>query len=191
MTKRQWGTLLAGVSTVALVTACGSTGSKPPQAGAVTDATPTASLPSIEATTPRSDESSADAPGPAGPATTETDDQSGAITVSIGTARFTATLADTDTARAFAERLPLTLAMNDVNGNEKAFELDEALPGAAANPGTIASGDLMLYGSSTIVLFYESFETAYRYSRIGWLDAPDGLAQALGAGDVTVTFAGP
>ena len=49
----------------------------------------------------------------------------------------------------------------------------------------------MLYGSSTIVLFYESFDTSYAYSRIGRLDAPDRLAEMLGAGDVTVTFAKP
>ena len=113
------------------------------------------------------------------------------ITVSIGTAQFSATLADTDTARAFADRLPLTLDMTDVNNNEKAFDLAEALPGHAANPGSINNGDLMLYGSNTIVLFYESFDTPYAYARIGRLDAPDVLATALGAGDVAVTFAFP
>jgi hypothetical protein len=109
----------------------------------------------------------------------------------VGTARFPATLADTPTARAFADRLPLTLDMRDVNNNEKAFDLTESLPGVAANPGTINNGDLMLYGSKTIVLFYESFDTSYTYSRIGRLDAAGGLADVLGAGDVTVTFAHP
>ena len=59
----------------------------------------------------------------------------GIITVSIGTAEFSATLADTDTARAFADRLPLTLDMTDVNSNEKAFELAESLPDDAEKPG--------------------------------------------------------
>ncbi len=79
--------------------------------------------------------------------------------------------------------------MTDVNSNEKAFELTEALPGASANPGTITNGELMLYRSNTIVLFYESFDTSYSYARIGRLDDPVGLAEVLGAGDVTVTFA--
>ncbi len=35
------------------------------------------------------------------------------------------------------------------------------------------------------------FDTSYAYSRIGRLDAPHGLADVLGAGDVTVTFAHP
>ena len=47
----------------------------------------------------------------------------------------------------------------------------------------------MLYRSNTIVLFYESFDTSYSYARIGRLDDPVGLAEVLGAGDVTVTFA--
>jgi hypothetical protein len=58
-----------------------------------------------------------------------------AITVTIGAAQFLATLADTDTARAFADRLPLTLDMTDVNSNEKAFDLAEALPNDPENPG--------------------------------------------------------
>ncbi len=110
------------------------------------------------------------------------------IVVTVGTATFTATLADTETARAFAERMPLTLDMVDVNGNEKAFELAAALPPDATSPGAVRRGDLMLYGSDTVVLFYESFDTSYAYTRIGRLHAPDGLADVLGAGDVTVTF---
>jgi hypothetical protein len=102
---------------------------------------------------------------------------------------FSATLADTDTARSFADRLPLTLDMHDVNSNEKAFDLSEDLPSNPENPGAISSGDLMLYGSNTVVLFYESFGTSYSYTRIGRLTDPAGLSQALGTGDVTVTFA--
>lgn len=45
----------------------------------------------------------------------------------------------------------------------------------------------MLFGSDCLVLFYEDFNTAYR-TRLGAVQDLSGLAQALGRGDVTVTF---
>lgn len=191
MRRTRLSILFAGISTAAVLAACGSSGSGSPTPSPGTDSSAAVSSPLTDPTTSPSDPSAPSGTGPGSEATSETVAQQGAITVSIGTGQFSATLADTETARAFADRLPLTLDMADVNGNEKAFELADALPADAANPGTIASGDLMLYGSDTIVLFYESFDTSYAYTRIGRLDAPDGLAEVLGAGDVTVTFAHP
>ena len=81
-----------------------------------------------------------------------------------------------------------TLAMKELNGNEKYFDLSNGLPTKAANPGTIQNGDLMLYGSKTLVLFYESFSTSYSYTKLGRITDTAGLAAALGSGNVTVTF---
>lgn len=110
------------------------------------------------------------------------------LTITVGIASFTATFADNATAAAFKSRLPLTLNMSELNGNEKYFYLPESLPAAASNPGTIQAGDLMLYGSDCLVLFYETFRTSYSYTRIGRIDNPSGLAAALGRGSVSVTF---
>jgi len=70
----------------------------------------------------------------------------------VGERRFTVTLADNATARALAEMLPLTLVMPDLNGNEKHASLPKALPANACKPGMIHSGDIMLYGSRTLVV---------------------------------------
>ena len=110
------------------------------------------------------------------------------INVNIGNNTFAATIADTATGRAFYNMLPLTLSMNELNGNEKYCYLDTSLPTAPYGPGTINAGDIMLYGSSCVVLFYETFSSGYSYTRIGAVDNPSGLAQALGSGNVTVTF---
>ena len=111
------------------------------------------------------------------------------ILITTGGVNFTATLADNATARAFESLLPLTLNMTELNGNEKYNYLSNSLPTDASNPGTIHAGDLMLYGSSCIVLFYETFNTSYSYTRIGAVDDPTGLASALGTGNATVEFA--
>jgi hypothetical protein len=190
MKRRQVSIVLAGISTAALLTACGASGSRSPVTSPVADSLPTVSPRSTDAMTP-SDRSTASSVVAASEAAAEIIAPQGFLAVSIGSAEFSATLADTDTARAFADRLPLTLDMSDVNSNEKAFELAESLPDEPERPGKVSSGDLMLYGPNTIVLFYESFDTTYAYTRIGRLDAPDGVAEALGAGDVTVTFASP
>ncbi len=110
------------------------------------------------------------------------------LKITVGKATFSATLQSNATAKAFQERLPLTLTMNDLNRNEKYIDLPERLPSNASNPGTIQNGDLMLYGSNTLVLFYKSFSTSYSYTRIGKITDPAGLAEALGSGTVDVTF---
>lgn len=110
------------------------------------------------------------------------------ISIEINGQTFSATLADNDTARAFAARLPMTLDMRELNGNEKYFYLDEPLPAAAQRVGQIRAGDLMLFGSDCVVLFYENFATSYTYTPIGRIDDPAGLADALGRGSAAVAF---
>ncbi len=112
----------------------------------------------------------------------------GKIRIKVGAGTFTATLLNNETANKFRAMLPLTLKMSELNGNEKYFDLTASLPGNASNPGTIQSGDLMLYGANTLVLFYKTFPTSYSYSKIGRIDDATGLGQALGSNSVTITF---
>jgi len=197
MTRHRFPILFVAISTAVLLTACGSSESNSPVRSTGDSSTPPPRAPpSSVATSPLPPDSTTSLPERAGDGsieaassgTTETAAAQNSISVTVLTQQFSATLTDTDTARTFADQLPLTLDMNDINSNEKAFELPEALPSDPQDPGTINNGDLMLYGSNTIVLFYESFDTSYSYTKIGHLTDPDGLSQALGTGNVKVTF---
>ena len=108
--------------------------------------------------------------------------------MTVGKRRFAITLAGSAAARAFAAQLPLTLDMSELNGNEKHVDLPKPLPANASRPGTIRSGDLMLYGADTLVVFYLTFQSSYSYTPLGRVDDPSDLPQALGPRGVRVRF---
>ena len=118
----------------------------------------------------------------------ETDTMGDTLIIKVGDKEFTATLLDNPTANAFKMMLPLVISMTELNGNEKYFRLSKSLPTNESNPGSIKSGDLMLYGSNTFVLFYKSFSTSYSYTRLGKINDAAGLASALGSGNMTVSI---
>ena len=110
------------------------------------------------------------------------------IEVIINGKTFPAKLYNNKTARELQKKFPLTLKMSELNGNEKYHYMDSGLPAAAVSPKQIRKGELMLYGSDCLVLFYKSFSTSYDYTRLGYLENTDGLAEAVGTGDVQMTF---
>lgn len=93
--------------------------------------------------------------------------------------------ADNETAKALQKRLPLTMQMKELNGNEKYHYFPFSLPTNPKYVGTVQAGDLMLYGSDCLVLFYESFQTDIQYTRIGWVE-PNRLSELLSADTVRV-----
>lgn len=110
------------------------------------------------------------------------------VKIKIAGKTFTATILDNETAKAFRAILPLTLDMNELNSNEKYGQLPKKIPTKASVPLNIESGDLMLFGSSTLVLFYNSFSTSYNYTKIGKIDNVNGLVESLGKANVKVQF---
>ena len=101
---------------------------------------------------------------------------------------FTATLENNATVAAFKEMLPLTLDMSDFNANEKKFDLPKRMPTKDANPQMIQAGDLMIWNSRTLVLFYKSFPTSYSYTKIGRINNTSGIADAFGPENVRIRF---
>lgn len=99
---------------------------------------------------------------------------------------FDVALEDNAAAQALVDRLPLAVSMKELNGNEKYADLAKPLPAEEQSVGRISAGDLMLWGDDCLVLFYESFRTPYRYTRLGRVVNPASLKAAVGAGSVRI-----
>lgn len=106
----------------------------------------------------------------------------------VGEYTFDVEYTESSTAEAFKKILPVTLKMEELNGNEKYCYIDSSLPTASSNPGTINAGDIMLFGSNCVVVFYETFKTSYSYTRIGKVKDASHLKTALGSAAVSVRF---
>lgn len=110
------------------------------------------------------------------------------ISITVNGKIFKASLEDKRTARAFEQILPLEVDMIELNGNEKYFYLDDDLPTDSVRVQQIRAGDLMLYESNCVVLFYNDFKTNENYTRLGKIENPEGLAEILGNGNVHIKF---
>lgn len=110
------------------------------------------------------------------------------MNVQVGGRSFTATLEENAAAEALADmmrREPVTIQMSDYSGFEKVGSLGTALPANDVQTTTHA-GDIVLYQGNQIVMFYGS--NSWSYTRLGHIDNLDGWEEAIGSGDVTVTF---
>ena len=92
------------------------------------------------------------------------------VKIMINDNLYTVNLEDNETTRVFVNLLPLEMEMKELNGNEKYIYLDKTLPTNTFNPQHINRGDVMLYGNNCLVIFYESFDTSYSYTKIGHID---------------------
>lgn len=108
--------------------------------------------------------------------------------VQIGSNTFTATLEENAAVDALVQRLknaPVTIQMRDYSGFEKVGSLGVSLP-ANNEQITTQAGDIVLYNGDQIVVFYGS--NSWNYTRLGTIDDLTGWKEALGNGDVTITF---
>lgn len=118
----------------------------------------------------------------------EEENMMGKMTLQIGNSIFTATLENNAAVDAFVEMMgnaPVIIQMSDYSGFEKVGALGTSLP-ADDNRITTNAGDIVLYNGNQIVIFYGS--NSWSYTRIGKIDDLSEWEDALGSGDVTVTF---
>ena len=110
------------------------------------------------------------------------------IQVIINEKKFEAELQDNEAARQFIKMLPLQLEMEDLHDNEKFYYFPDSFDTSDEELKEIHEGDLLIYDSKCLVLFYESFETNYSYTPLGKISDVTGLKEALGTGITTISF---
>ena len=124
------------------------------------------------------------------PESTTSDEENATMkmSVQVGGSTFTATLEENAAVEALVEMMengPVTIQMRDYSGFEKVGPLGQSLPTSNQQTTTYA-GDIVLYQGDQIVMFYGS--NSWSYTRLGHIDDLTGWEEALGSGDVTVTF---
>ena len=96
---------------------------------------------------------------------------------------------DTEVANQIKSKLPFTVKMTNLNGNEVYYQFSgESFTTNHKSVGTINIGDIYLYQSNYLVLFYKTFTTSYSYTEIGKLKDATGLDTIIGSSDIEVEW---
>lgn len=112
------------------------------------------------------------------------------INITIDGRSMSATLADNVATKALVENLAngsITITMNNYGGFEKVGALPWSLPSANTQI-TTKPGDIMLYNSNNIVIFYG--QNSWAYTPLGVLETTDSseISSFVGSGDKQVTL---
>ena len=93
----------------------------------------------------------------------------------------------TEALKALCENGPLVIGMSMYGGFEQVGPIGSRLP-SADEPTQTSAGDIVLYSSNQIVVFYGS--NSWAYTRLGHITDQDaaGMEALLGHGDVTITL---
>ena len=135
-----------------------------------------------------SDSSTAPESGDAESQQVEEENSEMQMNVQVGGSTFTATLEENEAVDALVDMMeqgPVTIQMSDYSGFEKVGPLGTSLP-TSNQQTTTQAGDIVLYQGNQIVMFYGS--NSWSYTRLGHIDDLTGWEEAVGSGDVTVTF---
>lgn len=110
------------------------------------------------------------------------------IIITIKNKKYEAILYDNSTVRELIKNFPISITMSDLNGNEKYYNFSKSFSTSSENVANINKGDIMLFGDNCLVIFYKSFSTRYRYTKLGYIKNLEDLENSLGKGDIEITF---
>lgn len=110
------------------------------------------------------------------------------MNVTVGNQTFSATLesnAAVDSIVQMMQNAPIVIEMSDYAGFEKVGPLGTSLPRSDSQTTTHA-GDIVLYNGNQIATYYGT--NSWSFTRLGKIDDLTGWEDALGSGDVILTF---
>ena len=110
------------------------------------------------------------------------------IIITIENKKYEAILYDNSTTKELIKKFPITITMSDLNGNEKYYNFSKSFSTSSENVANINKGDIMLFGNNCLVIFYKSFSTRYRYTKLGYIKNTEDLENSFGKGDISITF---
>lgn len=110
------------------------------------------------------------------------------IIITIKNKKYEAVLYDNSTTKELIKKFPITITMSDLNGNEKYYNFSKSFPTSSENMANINKGDIMLFGDNCLVIFYKSFSTRYKYTKLGYIKNTEDLENSFGKGDISITF---
>lgn len=110
------------------------------------------------------------------------------IILKIKNKKYEAILYDNSTTKELIKKFPITITMSDLNGNEKYYNFSKSFSTSSENVASINKGDIMLFGDNCLVIFYKSFSTHYKYTKLGHIKNTEDLENSFGKGDISITF---
>lgn len=111
------------------------------------------------------------------------------ITVTIGGTEYAAQLEDNAAARELFTLFPLSVEMKEWQPNKEYYAgLDKTINGKAPAAKAIAAGDIMLYSSRSLVIFYDSSANTAGYVKLGHIPDSKNLKAALDGAKGSVVF---
>ncbi len=110
------------------------------------------------------------------------------IIITIKNKKYEAILYDNSTTKELIKKFPITITMSDLNGNEKYYNFSKSFSTSSENVASINKGDIMLFGDNCLVIFYKSFSTHYKYTKLGYIKNTEDLEDSFGKGDISITF---
>lgn len=110
------------------------------------------------------------------------------IIITIKNKKYEAILYDNSTTKELIKKFLITITMSDLNGNEKYYNFSKSFSTSSENVASINKGDIMLFGDNCLVIFYKSFSTHYKYTKLGYIKNTEDLEDSFGKGDISITF---